>query len=78
MLPEFSIVPPITSEFISFETGKLSPVIIDSSTEQFPQTTLPSIGILSPLLTTKTSFFLISLKSISTIFSSTIFFADVF
>ena len=59
------IVPPITLSSIFLEIGKLSPVIIDSSTLQLPSIILPSIGTISPVLTMS-----ISLTFVSSIFIS--------
>ena len=50
------IDPPITIESSSFVIGKDSPLIIDSSTLEIPLITIPSLGIVSPGLTSKTSF----------------------
>ncbi len=49
------MVAPMTSSPSAFDTGMLSPVIIDSSTEDRPRVTTPSRGILSPGLTRMTS-----------------------
>ena len=67
ILPDFKIVPPIKSSSISFSTGMLSPVSMDSSTKAEPQTTFPSTGILSPIFTIKMSFTFISSKGTSSI-----------
>jgi hypothetical protein len=53
--PFLLMVPPMTSEFSDFDTGMLSPVSSDSSTEDVPSTTTPSVGIFSPGRTTITS-----------------------
>ena len=42
------MVPPVTGSPAFFSTGTGSPVIIDSSTELDPSTTMPSTGIFSP------------------------------
>ena len=55
MEPFLLILAPITSSPLSFSTGILSPVSIDSSTEVRPSTTTPSTGILSPGRTRITS-----------------------
>src|SRR5690625_6593956 len=55
MEPFLLILAPITSSPLSFSTGILSPVNIDSSTEVRPSTTTPSTGILSPGRTRITS-----------------------
>ncbi len=54
-LPVLLMVAPMTSLPGSFLTGILSPVIIDSSTADFPSLTIPSTGIFSPGLTRTTS-----------------------
>ena len=54
------MVAPITSSPELFSTGIDSPVSIDSSTELFPEITIPSTGIFSPGFTTTTSPFLTS------------------
>ena len=50
----FFVAPTIESP-TDLSTGRLSPVIIDSSTILAPSRTMPSVGMLSPALTTKTS-----------------------
>lgn len=50
-LPFLFIVPPMTLSPCFFSTGIDSPVIIDSSTEESPEITMPSTGIFSPGLT---------------------------
>ncbi len=54
-LPVLLMVAPMTSLPGSFLTGILSPVIIDSSTADFPSLTIPSTGIFSPGRTITTS-----------------------
>jgi len=39
---------PITAELGPFDTGRLSPVTIDSSTSESPASTVPSTGIFAP------------------------------
>ena len=78
ILPESNVVPPITMLLVFFTTGRLSPVIMDSSIEQSPQIIVPSVGIISPLFTIKMSPKIISSNLTSTILSSYIFFAKVF
>ena len=53
--PFLLIVEPMTVASTSFSIGMDSPVIIDSSTEVLPFTTIPSTGIFSPGFTTKRS-----------------------
>ena len=48
-------VAPVTSSPTPFSIGIGSPVTIDSSTDEWPSTTLPSTGILSPGRTSTTS-----------------------
>ena len=50
-LPKVFIVPANTSDHITFSTGRLSPVSIDSSTLLYPLIIFPSTGIFSPGLT---------------------------
>ena len=47
-LPVPLIVPPVTGSSAAFSTGIGSPVSMDSSTFDFPSSTTPSTGILSP------------------------------
>ena len=47
-LPVLFIVAPNTSASGSLSTGRLSPVSIDSSTDDWPSTTTPSTAIFSP------------------------------
>ena len=65
-------LPPITWSSSTFNIGKDSPEIIDSSTLVFPLNIIPSAGIVSPTLTTNLSFNLISfeLMSIISLFSN--------
>src|SRR3989344_3925606 len=49
------IVPPITALPAAFSTGMDSPVSMDSSTEELPSSTTPSVGIFSPGRTTTVS-----------------------
>ena len=53
--PRLFIVAPVTLSPTNLSTGMLSPVILDSSTEASPSTTIPSAGMLSPAFTIKTS-----------------------
>ncbi len=46
--PRWLIVAPISSSSFDFSTGMLSPVIIDSSTDELPESTTPSTGTFSP------------------------------
>ena len=46
--PSWLIVAPITPSPTFFSTGIDSPVTIDSSSEDWPSITLPSVGIFSP------------------------------
>ena len=64
ILPSVIIVPPIILSSIFLLTGKLSPVIIDSSIKQLPSIMIPSVGILSPLFTINVSLIEILSKSI--------------
>ncbi len=50
-VPVLLMVAPMTVSPLFFSTGMLSPVIIDSSTEECPEMTLPSTGIFCPGLT---------------------------
>ena len=53
--PDLLIVEPNTSLSTVTSFGTLSPVSADSSIALLPSITIPSVGILSPGLTTKTS-----------------------
>ncbi len=53
--PSVLIVAPITFAPGPFSTGMLSPVTIDSSTQDWPSRTTPSTGIFSPGRTTSKS-----------------------
>ncbi len=53
--PSLLIVAPITRSPSPFSTGSDSPVAMDSSTEEWPPTTSPSVGIFSPGRTIMTS-----------------------
>nr|GMD25729.1 Uncharacterised protein [Ipomoea batatas] len=55
-LPLRLIVPAQTVESFCFATGKGSPVKVFSSTSHSPSTTIPSIGIISPVLTERRVF----------------------
>jgi len=54
-IPFLLMLAPMTSEPSSFGTGRLSPVIMLSSTEERPSMTTPSVGTFSPGRTTITS-----------------------
>ena len=54
-LPVLFMVPPMTKSSGFFSTGRLSPVIMDSSTADTPVIITPSTGIFSPGLTTRIS-----------------------
>jgi hypothetical protein len=62
--PFLLIVAPITSSPFVLSIGMLSPVIADSSKEEFPSIIIPSVGIRSPDL--------ITIRSPSTICSTEI------
>ncbi len=47
-LPLRLMVPPITRASFSLVTGRDSPVTMDSSSEEWPSSTMPSTGTLSP------------------------------
>ena len=53
--PVLLMVAPMTGEPSAFSTGIDSPVTIDSSTADAPESTTPSTGIFSPGRTTTTS-----------------------
>ena len=67
MLPSSNSVPPITSSLLFLRIEWLSPVIIDSSKKPSPEMMIPSVGTLSPELTSRTSSLMMFLKEIISI-----------